>query len=155
MRIRRGLCVMLAGIVFASAAACGATTYMSYAFAMGNGDQVTVRLDTTDGYKISQENGRVYILLEEETVLQCIFLNADMHAAYEEEIRTNPDVTILAERSQDGIKYLFYAVEGKAGTEHDFLIKISDTDTGMLIGSLSGEDAALRAFKHLHLSKSD
>ncbi len=155
MRIKVGLCVMLAGIVFTSAAACGVTTYMSYAFTMENGDQVTVRLDTTDGHKISQGNGRVYILLEEETVLQCIFLDTELCTAYDEEIRANPDVTILAERSQDGNKYLFYTVEGAAGTEHDFLVKISDTDTGMLIGSLSGEETALRAFKHLHLSKAD
>lgn len=115
-------------------------TSMSYTFNIETGDSVKVKLNTTDGYKLSQEGGRFFVSKDDTTILQGIFLLGEAYPAYEEAVKT--DATIL--ESDDD--FYFYTIDGEAGTEHNFLLMIPDSDTALILASTSGEEAARTAF---------
>lgn len=56
----------------------GCTSYMSYTFKVSTGDEIKVKLDVSDGYELSQEDGQFYV--EEDgdlmlTVMMCLMLS--------------------------------------------------------------------------------
>lgn len=139
------LCIVLLG-------ACSVSSNKSYTFSVETGDKIKVNLDTSGDYSFSQENGHVIVKYNEETVLEGIFLTKDLYNQYLEAV-DNSGAVKLAENEADNISYLFYEYEGQAGTEDNFIIWIKDSNTGMLLASLSGQEQAKAAFDRLSFTK--
>ena len=65
------LCLLLA----LALTAC--RTQMSLTYQIDNGEQIKVELNSSDGHKLSQEEGLPAVKKDGETVLLCQFLQAD------------------------------------------------------------------------------
>ena len=46
-----------------------------------------------------------------------------------------------------------YEFEGEAGTEDNFILWVDDSNTGVILASLAGEEKAKKAFEKLVISK--
>lgn len=137
--------VLLLAVLFT---ACTTTLTQSFTFTVETGDQVKVALDISDGLSLTQEEGTFTVSSGEDALLQGIFLNKDMYDQYLENIAA-ADAEVLEEASQDNLSYLFYEYEGEAGTEDNFVVWIEDSNTGLLLASLAGQEQAKTGFQHL------
>lgn len=155
-RSRKRFCfavlMIAAFLLTAFAAACHFTSSKSYTFSVETGDRIQITLDTSDGYSLSQKDGVFSVASGEETILQGVFLLEETYDQYMELSETTDSMIILEENERDDVSYLFYEFVGETGTENNFVIFVKGSHTGVLIGSLSGKDAAKAAFDHLSFS---
>ncbi|KPI53231.1 hypothetical protein KW95_03435 [Clostridioides difficile] len=124
---------------------------MSYTFEVETGDKIKVKLDTSDGYSLTQKDGKFTVKKDDEEVLQGIFTTKEGYEKYQS-IKTAKGVKVLEDKEKDENKYFFYEFEGKAGTENNFVLWVKDSNTGVVIGSLSGEEEAKSAFERLSVT---
>lgn len=131
--------------------ACSAHTGKSFTFQVETGDRIKIELDTSGGdYDLSQEDGHFAVEKGKDTVLNGVFLTEKRYEEFTE-VKNATNVNMLEERV-DGNSYMFYEVDGEAGIEHDFLIWVKDSHTGVLLGSLAGKEEAKAAFERLEFS---
>jgi|GEM_PF-2001698 len=119
------------------------TTSMSFTFTLDTGDNVKVKLNTTDGYKLSHENGNFHVSKDDANLLSGVFIIGDMYDDYE---------TAMSEQGtliESGDNYNFYAVEGESGTEHWYLVKLPTDNTALILGGNAGEENARTAYELL------
>ncbi len=119
------------------------STSMAYTFTIETGDSVKVQLTTGDGYRLTQSDGNFYVSREGSTVLTGCFILGEAFPAYEEAVARDAEIL------ETGDDFYFYTIEGQAGREHNFLMLLPDSDTALLIASLSGEEEARAAFDRL------
>lgn len=151
-RLKKFVYVALMGAMLLLLTACGGASSKSITFDTGTGDKVKVTLNTTDGLTLSQEDGVIVVEEGEETILQGFFIDLDMVAAYVEEIEANDSIVVLDQGEQNGITYVFHSVAHETFTEYDYLIRINDSNTGVLIGSAISEEKAKEGFAALSFS---
>lgn len=132
-------------------AACSTHSSKSYSFQVETGDTVKVTLDTSEGYSLSQSDGHFTVSLDDEAQLEGIFVTKDMYDQYMAAVAAS-DATIITEDEQGGNAFLFYELEGQSGTETNFIVWLKDSDTGIVIGSLAGQEKARTAFDRLTLT---
>ena len=117
------LCLLLA----LALTAC--RTQMSLTYQIDNGEQIKVELNSSDGHKLSQEEGLPAVKKDGETVLLCQFLPEEDPAFY------------------------FYCYTGGGADEYLFLLRIPGAETGVLCGGTVSKEAAEDAYRHLTFSK--
>ena len=121
---------------------CEMHTHFSYTFDVETGDKIKVTLETGEGYAISQEDGRFTISQNDEEILQGIFLTESGYNQYYQTVSQLTDKEV-----NDNV--IYYEVNGNSGREYDYLLKVKDSHTGIIIGSLSGKEKAQTAFQRL------
>lgn len=137
-------------------AACSTFSSTSLTYHVDNGDVVTVTLDTKTGYKQTTDVPFA-ITKDDEEIVQGTFGYASTYDQYKElldaALETDESGVKLIEASKkDGNDYLFYQYEGQVGTEYDYIIKIADSDTAVIMGSLVSQEAAEDVFNALTFS---
>lgn len=132
--------------------ACTSSTSKSYTFNVQTGDTIKVKLDTSNGLSLSQQDGQFTVMKDEETILQGTFIDETGYNNYLD-IKGQQGMRVLEDTEKDGNTYYMYEIEGKAGTEDNFVVWIKDSKTGMLIGSLAGQETAKEAFESLTITK--
>lgn len=151
-RMFRILTLLLTFSVMLSLAACSKQSSLSYTFGVDNGDNITIELDTNKGYSITPEVPFT-ITLNGETVSEGTFAYADTFDTYKEAIAGDTAANILEEGVRDDCNYYLYTVTSATGSEHNYIIRVTDSDTCILLGSLSGEEAAREVFDRLAFIK--
>ncbi len=151
-RFRFGVLTVTALLLTVLTASCKFKSSKSYTFSIENGDQIKVTLDTSDGYALSQKDGVFSVTSQEETILEGVFLLEETYEQYMGLSETTDSMAVLEEDERNDVSYLFYQFVGEAGMENNFIIFVKGSHTGVLIGSLSGQDAAKTAFDHLSFS---
>lgn len=129
-------------------AGCSASTSSTLTFDVSTGDSVAVTLDTTDGYKLVEDDGSFGVERDGETILMGSFLTED---AYDEQAAAigGEGVEVVEESESDGNPYVFYEYTEDGTVNELFLVWIDGSDTGILLGGLSGTDASAEAFDAL------
>ncbi|MDD5935747.1 MAG: hypothetical protein PUC65_09335 [Clostridiales bacterium] len=118
----------------------GCKKSMSYTYKVETGDEVKITLNTTDGYKF--DSNLPFTISKDGTELsQGTFIQGSY---YEEYVSVaNEQGTILDEGSNDNIEYVFYSYED---AEYNYIIKIKDSNTAMLIGNPNSREEAEKCF---------
>lgn len=128
-------------------------TQMSLTYQIDNGEQIKVELNSSDGHKLSQEEGLPAVKKDGETVLLCQFLQADGFDTYAAGLATSGDVTIFQASPEEDPAFYFYRYTGGGADEYLFLLRIPGAETGVLCGGTVSKEAAEDAYRHLTFSK--
>lgn len=139
--------MLMAAMVF-MLGACSTSSSKSYRFDVETGDKIKVELDTSSGLSLSQKDGRFTVSQDDEKLLEGMFIHEDGYKSYLA-IKGEQGMKVLENSQKDGNSYYMYEVEGETGTEDNFVMWIQDSNTGMLMASLAGEEKAKDAFEKL------
>lgn len=132
--------VVLMGAVMTG---CTSNSAMAYTFDVETGDSIKVALNTSDSdYKLNVDGSRFIVKEEDNDVVTGIFLTSAMYDQYESAISETG--TIL---ESDG--YILYEFAGEAGTEHNILLMVPDSDTGIIMASLEEEETVKDVYGRL------
>jgi len=125
-------------------AACSKTK--SFTYSLDTGSSVTVKLDTTDGLDLKDEDG-VFSVVDEsgEAIIQGTFRTEDAFEEMRSLVEGSSDCNIL-EKEEDSITYV---VNGEAGLETNRVVKLTDAGVAVVMGSLSDSSVAADAYKKL------
>lgn len=124
----------------------GCTTSKSYTFNVENGDAIKVTLNTTDGYNITSDIP-FKILKDENTLSQGIFIKGSYYDQYVEAATAQGN--IIKKESNDNIEYVFYSYEN---LEYNYIIKIKNSDTALLLANPNSQEEAEKCFELLSFS---
>lgn len=131
----------------------GCSTSMSYTYKVGTGDNVEVKLDTSEDLVLKNElesgDDGFCVTEDDETILQGIFIDEDTYDFYVEMVKIADGVENIEEDSANGLTWLFYEFDGQAGMESNYIVWIDGSDTGIIMNSLEGSRAAKKAFNSL------
>lgn len=141
--------VMMAAVMLAG---CAVTkSEVSYTYNVETGDTVKVSLNKTNGYSMTSDLP-FSISKDDKEIAQGTFITNDGYVYYQElidELEKTDEIEIIKDGKKDGNTYTFYKVESEAGMEYDYLVKIGDSNTGVLMGSVTSEEEAAGCFEAL------
>lgn len=127
----------------------GCTSSMSFIYNVSTGDQIKVQLDTSNGYKISSKVP--FEITKDDTILsQGTFITIDGYEQYANAIGSDSVVKIIDRGEKENIEYIFYSYNN---TEFNYIIKVLNSNTGILIGNNQSQQSAEECFKRLTISK--
>lgn len=127
---------------------CKTTSSKSYSFDVETGDRIKLKLDTSEGYDLSSDLP-FKISKDDETLSQGIFITEESYNKYMSSVKSQSGVEILDEGSNKEIKYLFYSYNDK---EYNYIIKVNDSKTGILLGNNKSEKSAKECFNRLTIT---
>ena len=144
---------VLTAVLLTCAVLCSCSSYTAMIYSVETGDEIRIACDTSDGYEFNRDSPFV-ISKGGITLGTGIFLTMDVYNSYLSALSEGGDtITVISEGSRDGNDYVFYRCEGEYGTEYDFLIKIKDSQTGVLLGCETSRTAAEDCFEALTFTK--
>lgn len=130
---------------------CAEDNTMTVIFDVDTGDTVTVKLDMSDGYTMDYGE-TTYFMLDGETVMEFIFIGIEEYNSYLDAIYDVEYFEVVSEFEKDGNQcILFYADSGDFW-EYDYILRLGNTDTAMLFGSLYPLEVAEDCFSHITIS---
>lgn len=143
--------ILTAFVATAVLAGCTVTkSEMSYTYNVETGDTVKMTLNKTNGYSTTSELPFT-VTKEEKDIMQGTFITMEGYDYYKDLIneleKTDEIEIIVKDGEKDGNTYTSYKVESEAGTEYDYLLKIGDSSTGVLMGSLESKEKASSCFE--------
>ena len=127
----------------------GCTTSKSYTFKVETGDEIEVKLNTNDGYDITSDLP-FSVLKDEETLSQGTFITIDQYKQYISSVNNDSNAKIIESTTKNDLEYIFYSYND---SEWNYVIKISDSSTGLLIGNPISEESARECFNRLTINK--
>lgn len=123
---------------------------MSYTYNVETGDTVKMTLNKMNGYSTTSELPFT-VTKEEKDIMHGTFITMEGYDYYQDLIdeleKTDEIEIIVKDGEKDGNTYTSYKVESEAGTEYDYLLKIGDSSTGVLMGSLDSKEEASSCFE--------
>lgn len=154
MKAQKRICLLLLAVLWAIIfTACSTHSNMAFTFNVETGDSVKVSLDTSNGLQLTQDDGKFSVNKGDQKVLQGMFITKQTYDSYIE-ITDSSDVTVIEEgNGNNNNAYRFYECEGNSGKEYDYIVWVSNSNTGVLIGSIEGKDEVKAAFDKLTISK--
>jgi len=126
----------------------GCTTNKSYTFNVETGDKIKVKLNTTDGYDLSS-NLPFTISKDGNTLSQGTFITISSYDEYVKAAKTNSSAKVIDESSKDNIEYVFYSYND---SEYNYVIKVKNSNTGILLGNPNSQEEAKKCFELLTFS---
>lgn len=132
------LAILVVGLVLT-----GCSTFKSFTFDVETGDKVSIRLDTSNGYDLT---GKVpFSVLDGDKILSTgTFIKGDFYDKYVQAANTQGKV--ITEDDDKNIEYVFYSYQDK---EWNYVIKIKNSNTAILLGNQISEKDAKKVFKLL------
>ena len=126
--------ILMAGIMIVSLTGC--TTNKSYTYTVGTGDKVKITLNTTDGYDLSSDLPFT-ISKDGNNLSQGTFIKGSDYEQYVNAAKTQGQ--IIDKGSNDNIEYVFYSYNN---SEYNYVIKIKNSNTALLLGNPNSEEEA-------------
>ena len=123
----------------------GCQTRMSYTFNIETGEQIKVKLNTTQGQKLLQSDGRFSVNDKNQNVqTNGIFILPDIFNEFFETIKLEQHSQILEESENDRYKYIFYKVNDES--EWIYLIQPKHCKTGIILINTTSQESAKEVF---------
>ncbi|MDO5813889.1 MAG: hypothetical protein Q4Q31_12420 [Bacillota bacterium] len=143
-------CVIVCLVVFFSTG-CSTNLTKSYTFKVETGDSVKVTLDISDKDNLKQKDGQFSIEKNKKVLSQGVFINKSTYEQYVSMLLDNSDVnlSVIDNGKTDDYTYFFYEYKGESGVEHDYVIWLKGSSTGILMGSLKNKKVAQSVFEKL------
>lgn len=130
--------ILMAGIMIVSLTGC--TTNKSYTYTVETGDKVKITLNTTDGYDLSSDLP-FKISKDGNNLSQGTFIQGSYYEQYVNAANTQGQ--IIDKGSNDNIEYVFYSYNN---SEYNYVIKIKNSNTALLLGNSNSEEEAKKCF---------
>lgn len=121
------------------------TTKLSYTYEVNTGDKITLSLNTTDGYSMTQDMP-FSITKDDGIISRGTFIEASAYEVYESSMDLIGGIVNSDKGEKDGITYLYFNYNN---TEFDYIIKINDSNTGLLLSNSISEESAKEMFERL------
>lgn len=121
------------------------TTKLSYTYEVNTGDKITLSLNTTDGYSMTQDMP-FSITKDDGIISRGTFIEASAYEVYESSMDLIDGIVNSDKGEKDGITYLYFNYNN---TEFDYIIKINDSNTGLLLSNSISEESAKEMFERL------
>lgn len=126
----------------------GCNMAKSYTFDVETGDKIKIELNTTDGYDLS--SSLPFTVSKDGSVLsQGTFITLDGYDDYVDRVNNDTNSTILDSGSMNGVTYTFYSYND---TEFNYIIKIDNSNTALLLGNPNSQNEAQTIFELLTFS---
>lgn len=147
MKMMKKIIACIASLVCVAALAVGCTTSssLSYTYTVDNGDSVKVTLNTTDKYKITS-SVPFKIMHDGEELTQGTFIHGDAYEQYKSVVQNDEKSVLLDSGTKDGHEYVFWCYDGM---EYNYVVKIADSNTGILLYNPVSEETAKECFNRL------
>lgn len=127
----------------------GCSTSKAFTWDVTTGDKIKISVDTTDGYDITSDLPFA-ISKDGETLSQGTFVTIDGYNQYMNAVKNDSSAKIIDSGKKDDVTYTFYSVNR---SEFNYLIKIDNSNTGILLGNPNSQDEAEEIFNKLTISK--
>jgi len=121
----------------------GCTTSKSLTYNVETGDKIKVELNTTKGYDIDSDLPWT-ISKDEENLSKGKFLTLEGYEYYMGFIEDG-SVEVIDSGVKDNIEWILY----KTNNEYNYLIKVSGSNTGILVGNNISLESAKECFERL------
>ena len=121
------------------------TTKLSYTYEVNTGDKISLSLNTTDGYSMTQDMP-FSITKDDGIISRGTFIEASAYEVYESSMDLIDGIVNSDKGEKDGITYLYFNYNN---TEFDYIIKINDSNTGLLLSNSISEESAKEMFDRL------
>ena len=130
----------------------GCTTYKAYTFEVKTGDDIKVQLKTNDGYDITSDVP-FSIKKNNKTLSNGIFITIDSYDTYVSNAKNDSKASIIETSSKGDIEYVFYSYNNADDNEWNYIIKVKNSKTGLIIGNPHSEKEAKEVFDRLTITK--
>lgn len=143
---------ILSSLVFATAlllTVTGCSTNKAFTWDVATGDKIKIQLETTDGYDITSELPFA-VSKGGETLSQGTFVTIDGYNQYMNAVKIDSNAKVIDNGTKNGVTYTFYSVNN---SEFNYLIKIDNSNTGILLGNPNSQAEAEEVFNRLTISK--
>lgn len=142
--------VALVGILIYLVANGGFHSSKSFTFNVTTGDMIKITLDTSNGFDIDA-NLPFTISKDGNSLSQGTFITENGYQQYINTVNNNREAKILDKGTRDDIEYTFYTLynSSEAKNEYNYIIKVKNSKTGLLLGSLVSEESAKEVFRNL------
>jgi len=138
-------CVLLMSIMIAG---CSTNSFKAYTFTVDNGDKIKITIDTSDDYNISPD--LPFSISHDGRILsQGSFILGDAYEQYVSAVSADGNAKLLDSGIKDGHKYIFWCYNE---SEYNYVILISDSNTGIILGNLVSEESAKECFNRLEFN---
>ena len=134
------------------AALTGCTSFKAYTYNVNTGDQIELRLDTSDKYNISSDLPFT-ISRDGETLSQGSFITAEGYDEIVQAVMSDSNAEVIEEETRNGVEYIFYVYNESAHTEYNYVVKIVGLNTGLLLANIVSQDSAEECFNRLTIRK--
>ena len=140
-------CMLLVFMLFATG--CGSSkTTVSYTYKVETGDDITLSLVTNDGYGLTSDLPFV-ISKDNEEFSQGTFIAAEYYDEYVDSVSNDENAKIIDEGDKDNYSYVMW---NYGDSEYNYVIKIKNTNTGILIANNVSEKSAKECFERLEIT---
>ena len=147
--MKRIASIMLALLMLMAFAGCSnANTSMSWTYKVETGDNVTVSLNTTNGYTISAEVPFV-IGHDGKELSHGTFIKGDFCEEYRNAATTQEGATFLEEGTIGEHTYFAWSFKD---AEWNYCIELEGGKTGILLGNAVSYDSAKEVFSRLEIA---
>ena len=115
------------------------TSSFSYRVKVDTGDVVNITLDTSNGLKLSQDDGTFYVKKDGEDVLSCIFISPEQKDSYIDVVKNGGSANVIADTDNE----FAWTVQGSAGTEHNKIIQVDNSNASYVLIASAYENEAI------------
>lgn len=129
----------------------GCTTKKSYIFKVETNDNIKITIKTNNGYNINKKipfeltrnNGKISY---------GFFITNEQYEKYISLLKENNNINIIESNSTKQIDYLLYKYNSN-NSEYNYIIKIKNSNTGIIIANNISLESAKDMFQHLTFKK--
>lgn len=118
---------------------------LSYTYEVNTGDKVVLTLNTSNGYSMTSDMP-FSITKDEGIISRGTFIESAAYEVYESSMGLIDGIVSSDKGEKNGISYLYFNYNN---TEFDYIIKINDSNTGVLLSNSISEESAKEIFDKL------
>ena len=137
--------VFLVVTVVLALTGCEKKTSKSYTFKVETGDNIQIKMDTTDGYNLTSELP-IEFSKDDKVISHGTFGVESAYDIYYNRVKTDSRSNIIEEKDKGNIKYFFYEYDN---SEFNYIIKIKDSKTCFILGNNKSRESAHEIFERL------
>lgn len=143
--MKKKILALLAAIGMISLVGCQTSTSESLTYDVLN-EQVKVKLNTSDGYKLVNTGSQFEITDKNGNVISTgMFADEVTYEYYKDIVCADPQGYGMEEKKINGSDCLYFSVNG----EYNHLVDIADSDVYVIIGSIANENDSKTAMSRL------
>lgn len=133
---------------------CSTHSSKSATFTVDTGDSIKVTVDTKAGFDLTMEVP-FSVSKENTPIITGSFAYAEYYDTYRQSVDENTDAELLDEGIKDGNDYFFYSVTDGDTDEYYCILKVSNSETMVVLESLTNEEDITEAFDYMTVSLGD
>lgn len=120
----------------------------TYTFTVDNGDRIKIELNTSNNYDLSADLPFI-ISNDGATLSQGTFIVAEAFEQFVDVVNSDENAVLIDSGNKDGNDYIFWSY---GGTEFNYALRITGSNTGIVLGNPVSEESARECFQRLTIT---